>query len=157
MNAIENEYIRLDKDIVLDDVSLYIKTHIKTIPFTKIYIGTDSQNKGDWSVYVTAIVLHFNSNNGGHVIYKRDKVKRIRDKYVRLWGEVERSVNVANFLKNDCGIDVAYIDLDLNANVKEESNKVLSPAIGYVTANGYESRCKPGPTYAAKIADVLCR
>jgi predicted RNase H-related nuclease YkuK (DUF458 family) len=150
------EYKKLDNTRI-DDVADYIKTSIKNVPYSKIYIGTDSQNKDDYTVYVTAIVIHWNENNGGHVIYTKDKVPRIRDRFTKLWGEVQRSVEVANFLKNDCGISIEYIDLDLNANTKWDSNKVLKPALGYVESLGYQARYKPGPAYAVRIADILCR
>ena len=47
--------------------------------------------------------------------------------------------------------------MDLNANVKWDSNKVLQPAVGYLQSMGYEARFKPGPAYAVRIADILCR
>lgn len=150
-------YNRLDTNTPVFNVGSYIKDILKIVPYTKIYVGTDSQNTGDYTVYATVIVLHYNGNNGGHVIFSKERVPRIRDKYAKLWGEVERSVDVANFLKNDCGIDVQYIDLDLNANKKEESNKILASAVGLVESYGYGARFKPGPAYAVRIADVLCR
>lgn len=150
------EYKKLDKTIV-PDVAEYIKANLKSVPYSKIYVGTDSQNKDDHTVYATAIVIHWNGGNGGHVLYTMDKVPRIRDRFTKLWGEVERSVKVANFLRDECDIKVEYIDLDLNANTKWDSNKVLKPAQGYCESLGYDTRCKPGPAYAVRIADVLCR
>ena len=150
------EYKKLDNTIV-NDVAEYLKASIKAIPTSKIYVGSDSQNKDDYTVYATAIVVHWNSNNGGHVLYTKDKVLRIRDRFERLWGEVQRSVDVAMFLKDECGIQVEYIDLDLNSNAKWDSNKVLKPAVGYIESLGFEARFKPGPAYAVRIADVLCR
>lgn len=151
------EYKRLDTGGIVNDVGSYIKEILKIVPFSKIYVGTDSQNTGDYTVYATVIVLHYNGNNGGHVIFSKDSVPRIRDKYEKLWGEVARSVDAANFLKNDCGISVQYIDLDLNANVKEDSNKILASAVGFVESYGYGARYKPGPAFAVRVADILCR
>lgn len=150
------EYKRLD-NTVIKDVANYLKAIIDTVPYSKIYVGTDSQNKDDYTIYATAVVIHWNGNNGGHVLYTKDKVLRIRDKFERLWGEVQRSVDVANYLKLECNIPIECIDLDLNANAKWDSNKVLKPAVGYVESLGYEARFKPGPAYAVRIADILCR
>lgn len=150
------EYKTLD-NTVIKDVANYLKAIVDTVPYSKIYVGTDSQNKDDYTIYATAIVIHWNSNNGGHVLYTKDKVLRIRDKFERLWGEVQRSVDVANYLKFECKIPIECIDLDLNANAKWDSNKVLKPAVGYVESLGYEARFKPGPAYAVRMADVLCR
>lgn len=150
------EYKKLDNTII-KDVAQYIKNTLTSVPYSKVYVGTDSQNKDDFTIYATAIVIHMNSDNGGHVIYAKEKVPRIRDRFEKLWGEVQRSVNVANYLKNDCNIPIEYIDLDLNANIKWDSNKVLAPAVGYIESLGYKARFKPGPAYAVRIADILCR
>lgn len=150
------EYKKLDNTII-NDIGQYIKSSLDTQPLSKVYVGTDSQNKDDFTIYVTAIVIHWNSDSGGHVLYVKDKVPRIRDRYTKLWIEVQRSVEVANFLKNDCNIPIEYIDLDLNSNAKWESNKVLGPAVGYIESLGYQARFKPGPAYAVRIADSLCR
>lgn len=150
------EYKKLDKTIV-PDVAKYIKDNLTSAPFSKIYVGTDSQNHDDFTVYATAIVIHWESDKGGHVLYTKEKVPRIRDRFTKLWGEVERSIVVANFLRDECGIPIAYIDLDLNSSAKWESNSVLKPAQGYCESLGYETRCKPGPAYSVRIADVLCR
>ena len=74
-------------------------------------------------------------------------------------GEKEKNkiLDVANFLKDDCGIPVQYIDLDLNSNVKWDSNKVLTSAVGLVKSSGFEARFKPNDAYAVRIADVLCK
>lgn len=150
------EYKKLDNTII-KDVAEYIKASISAVPYSKIYIGSDSQNKDDFTVYVTAIVIHWHGDSGGHVIYAKEKVPRIRNRFDKLWGEVQRSVDTANFLKHDCNIPVEFIDLDLNADAKWDSNKVLAPAVGYIESLGYQARFKPGPAYAVRIADTLCR
>jgi predicted RNase H-related nuclease YkuK (DUF458 family) len=151
------EYKTLGNKKVVENIGSYIKDKIKNIPYTKIYVGTDSQNKDTITHYVTAIVIHFNGNNGGHVIYAEEKVPIIKDRFTKLWGEVTRSLDVANFLKDDCGIPVQYIDLDLNSNVKWDSNKVLTSAVGLIKSSGFEARFKPNDAYAVRIADVLCK
>lgn len=152
----ETQYKKLD-NTVIQDVGQYIKAALEKEKFSKIYVGTDSQNHGDFTVYATAIVIHWHGDMGGHVIFAKDKVPRIRDRFTKLWGEVERSVDIANYLKRECGIAIDCIDLDLNADAKWDSNKVLKPAVGYVESLGYQARFKPGPAYAVRIADVLCR
>lgn len=150
-------YNRYDNGSEVLNVSSYLKDLLQATPFSKIYVGTDSQNVGSKTIFATVIVLHFNTSNGGHCIYSKDIVPRIKDKYTRLWGEVQRSVDAANYLKHDCKIDVSFIDLDLNANVKEESNRVLASAVGLCEQQGFSARYKPGPAYAVRIADVICR
>lgn len=157
MTAETAEYVSLTTRKVVDNISEYIKKQLKTIPVgIQVYVGTDSQDHDTRTVYVTAIVLHY-GNTGGHVIYSREDVPRIRDRFSRLYGEVERSVQVARFLRDDCGIPVSYIDLDLNSSKKWDSNKVLPSATGLCEAFRFQHRCKPGAAYAVRIADILCR
>lgn len=150
------EYKKLD-NTVIQDIANYLKTFLSTIPKSKIYVGTDSQNKDDYTIFVTAIVVHINSNSGGHVLYTKDKLPRIKDKFQRLWDEVQRSVDVANYLRFECGLEIESIDLDLNSNIKWDSNKILKSAVGYVESLGYTAKFKPNETYATRVADTLCR
>lgn len=147
---------KLDNTVV-KDIAEYLKASIQAFPTSKIYVGTDSQNKDEHTIYATAIVVHWNTNNGGHVLYTREKVPRIKSRFDRLWNEVQRSVDVALYLRDECGIPIEYIDLDLNSDVKWDSNKVLKPAVGYIESLGFETRCKPGPAYAVRMADRICR
>ena len=91
---------------------------------------TDSQNKNEYTTYATTLVFHI-GNTGCHVVYKKNRVKRIpiEDYYSRLWGEVERSVEVALYLRNN-GIEVSHVGLDLNSDPKRKSHRLVSSARG---------------------------
>ncbi len=120
----------------------------------KIYIGADSQNLGDRTHYATVIVLHY-GNSGGHVLYCKESVPRVRDNFNRLWKEVEDSLEVAMYL-NDQGLPKAtYIDLDLNPDPRYNSNTVLRAALGYVESMGFTARIKPNAAAASCCADHL--
>ena len=141
------------------DIASYIKDVISKKPETKIYIGTDSQNKKKHTTYVSVIVLHLSENDtttGGHVLYTYEDVSKIKDRYLRLWNEVERSINVSNFLKS-LGTLIDFVDLDFNENPRWESNTVLNSAIGYVESLGYLARFKPHNPFAVRVADHLCK
>lgn len=119
-----------------------------------IYIGCDSQNIGVNTVYGLVVVLHY-GNNGGNVLYSRMKVERIRDRFFRLWKEVEMSVEIAQCLEAE-GLRAKYIDIDINPDPRYQSNKVLRSALGLIEASGFEARCKPDALAASSIADYIC-
>jgi predicted RNase H-related nuclease YkuK (DUF458 family) len=119
-----------------------------------IYVGTDSQNVGESTIYATVIVFH-NSGKGGHVLYSKVVLPKINDRWTRLWKEVEFSVQAAEQLKDEAIPKVGYIDLDLNPDPKYKSNQVLRSAIGYVESMGYKARVKPNAIMASCVADNL--
>ncbi len=137
----------------------YIKDIINNKPQTQIYVGTDSQNSRKNTTYATVIVLHYMENDsgkGGHVIYSKESIPKIRDKFSRLWGEVERTIDVANLLKNN-NINIKNVDLDYNEDPKFSSNSVLKAAVGYAEASGFNPRWKPMETPSCRIADSICK
>ena len=139
------------------ELSSYIKEYMadEHRPKIKLYVGCDSQNKGDNTIYATTVVLHI-GNTGCHVLYKRETFPRIFDFWSRLWGEVERSVEVAVYLK-DNGIVVDNIDLDLNEDPKKRSNKLVQAATGYVESLGIKARIKPELLPAISAADNIVK
>ena len=137
----------------------YVKEYIKLNSeySIKLYLGTDSQNKNEYTTYATTLVFHI-GNTGCHVVYKKNRVKRIpiEDYYSRLWGEVERSVEVALYLRNN-GIEVTHVGLDLNSDPKRKSHRLVSSARGYVESCGFKCKIKPDILPAIKAADDLAR
>ena len=123
----------------------------------KLYLGTDSQNKNDKTTYATTLVFHL-GDTGCHVIYSKDIVKLIpiKDYYSRLWGEVERSVEVALYLREN-GIEVDQIGLDLNSDPNRKSHKLVSSSKGWVEAYGFVCKIKPDLLPACCAADGLAR
>lgn len=120
----------------------------------KIYIGADSQNVGEKTHYATVIVLHY-GNSGGHVLYNKEVVPRVRDSFARLWKEVEDSIEVAMYLSDQGLPRATYIDLDLNPDPRYQSNTVLRAAMGYVESLGFKPRIKPNAAAASCCADHL--
>jgi predicted RNase H-related nuclease YkuK (DUF458 family) len=144
---------------VVDDLFGYIKNLIDTKPGIKLYVGTDSQNGRRMTTYATVIVLHMNENDNGkgaHVLYSKDVLPKMRDRFSRLWGEVERSVEVSNMLR-DGGLTIKNIDLDFNEDPRWQSNTVLRSAVGYVEASGFKARWKPHNAFSVRVADQICK
>lgn len=107
---------------------------------TKIYIGTDSQNKRYFSNYAIVIAYRY-GKRGAHFIYCREKVKRIRDMWTRLWKELEFSLETAKLLEQN-SIKVECVELDLNNKKTAGSNIQLAAARGLVLASGFKYNFK---------------
>jgi predicted RNase H-related nuclease YkuK (DUF458 family) len=119
----------------------------------KIYLGCDSQNRANTTVYATTVVFHI-GDSGCHIIYKKEIVPTIFDMWTRLWGEAERSVNTALYLR-ERGIEISTIDLDYNNDPNKKSNKLVSAAVGYVESMGFKARIKPDLLPAVYAADDI--
>lgn len=144
---------------IVTDIYGYVNGILLQKPETKLYVGTDSQNSRRLTTYATVIVMHYNENDsgkGGHVLYSKESFPKMRDRYARLWGEVERSVEVSNMLK-DLGLTVKNIDLDFNEDPRFNSNTILRSAVGYVEASGFEARWKPHNAFSVRVADQICK
>ena len=138
------------------DLIPYLKEKLSEADNIKLYIGSDSQNIANNTIYAMVIVLHY-GNNGGHVIYSKIKVPRIKDRFVKLWNEVEDSVQLAKYLEENGIQKPEYIDVDFNPDPRYQSNTVLRSALGYVEAMGYKPRCKPYAIAASYVADKICK
>lgn len=128
----------------------------------QVIVGCDSQNKRYNTCYVTTVVFKY-FGRGAHYIYQRENVKKIRDRFTRLWGEVERSIDVAKMLeapqnKGGAGIKVDYVELDFNKKELTGSNSMLKASQGYVIGMGFKCKVKPDDGLSAvKAADHVVR
>lgn len=136
------------------DVAHYVKAYYDLHKRQKLelYLGCDSQNKIK-TTYATTLVFNINTS-GCHVIYRKEVVPIITDMWSRLWGETERSVEVALYLREN-GIEIDTIDLDYNVDPKFKSNKVVTAAVGYVESLGFKARIKPELLPAVYAADNI--
>jgi len=121
----------------------------------EVYVGCDSQNYPDSTVYVSTILFRY-PNNGAKVIYRKERLPKIIDMWSRLWAELERSIEMAQFLRETCGIRITQIDLDYNSNPSFASNKLCSAAMGYIESLGFSAKTKPNLLMATWAANVLC-
>jgi predicted RNase H-related nuclease YkuK (DUF458 family) len=147
------------------DLIPYIQNYLLEHTETEIYIGCDSQNHALSTSYATVIVLH-NKGRGGHVLFTQDETPRVKIgrqnaktevEFQRLWSEVERSIEIAEYLKSSNIKRPAFIDIDLNPDPQFKSNQALRAALGYVESLGYIVRCKPDAVSATYVADKLCK
>jgi predicted RNase H-related nuclease YkuK (DUF458 family) len=134
----------------------YILKYITEYPETKIYVGSDSQNRGPETVYCTTIVLRYRQK-GGHVLYHKSKVPIVRDFWSRLWRETEMSLETALFITENSPLKVESIDLDFNDDEFKASNKLIAASRGWITSAGFKCTTKPAQQVATRAADHMIR
>jgi predicted RNase H-related nuclease YkuK (DUF458 family) len=129
---------------------------LKEHPICEIHIGTDSQVRGRRTVYVTVIAYRYGIR-GAHYIYNKEIVDhKIKDTWSRLWGETERSVEVAQWFQSKINVPVT-LDMDFNQDEHFESFKLISASQGWAVSLGYKVSTKPDIQIATKAADHHCK
>lgn len=139
------------------DMVAFVKNYLNEKPDTKLFIGCDSQTRGQFTHYAIVIVL-YTEGKGGKVIYAREKFPVIKDNFTKLWKEMEYSLQLADDL-HAVGIQKSLltIDLDYNEDKKYFSNRVLVAALGWATGLGYACRQKPYAASASHVADMIVK
>ena len=137
------------------DVVSHTLDVLNECPYVEVHIGTDSQNHRRSTVYVTVIAYRY-GNRGVHYILHKQKMKKIKDKWTRLWNEADYSLEVAEWLTKKVKVQVE-IDLDYNSQEKYFSSKLVQPVVGWAMSLGYKTNIKPDNQIATKAADHHCR
>ena len=139
------------------DLISYTKDLLSKRPdITEISVGSDSQNKKYNTCYVVCVAFKY-GNRGAHCIYYKENVKKIRNRFTRLWGECERSVEIATLLKLN-NVSVDFVELDFNKKELTGSNPMVKSSRGFVMGMGFECKVKPDDGLSScKYADWVCR
>ena len=127
---------------------------LKQHPNLKVHIGTDSQNVGLETVYVSVIAYRFGIR-GVHYIYTKEKLPLVRDMFTRLFDECVRSIDIAEWFTQQINIKVE-IDMDYNQDEFSQSNKLIGATRGWAVSLGYEVNVKPDIQIATRAADYHC-
>jgi predicted RNase H-related nuclease YkuK (DUF458 family) len=141
----------------------------------KVCIGTDSKRRGSGYQFATAIVIALNENigkdrfgrdilqgKGGMVIgasyFDATQKKGKEGVKERMMKEVAKTIEIACEISPLLDLyDIKLeIHADINPDVKFDSNKALSEAVGYMLGMGYDFKVKPDAWAASKGADKLC-
>jgi predicted RNase H-related nuclease YkuK (DUF458 family) len=149
----------------IDNAVFYINEHMAKDPDMeyKLYVGCDSQVTRNHNVYATVVVIH-KVGHGAHVIYTRDSAPKSANAgttgnvFVRLWGEVDRTLAVSTYLlENGLPAEHLVIDFDFNRKTEHRSHAVMASAMGCASQIGVEARVKPDAWSATYAANKLCR
>ncbi len=140
-----------------DEVEQILKRERAQGQRLKVYIGSDSQVRGNLIEFATVIVFLREKSGGFMLISNESRVGRIALKE-RLLYEVARSVDIAYRL---CKLLDRYdVDLevhaDINTNPRFKSNATLQDAMGYILAMGFEFKAKPEAFASTSCANKVC-
>jgi len=141
----------------------------------KVYIGTDSQRRRGGYNFATAIVIALFESMGrdkfgkeifkgrggiklGATYFDGNQVKGRPGVKERMLKEVSKSIEVAYEISPLLDLyDIPLeIHADVNPDIRFDSNKALSEAVGYIMGMGYEFKVKPDAWAASSGADRLC-
>lgn len=140
------------RDALLEEISL--------CPNLELHIGSDSQQMGQATEYVTVAVC-IRPAKGGRVFFCRERVPRVRTLHERLYNEVWRSTELAMELTStpDIGEHDAlagrHVDIHIDINVDERyaSAQFLQELAGMCTGQGFNVLHKPDSWAASHAAD----
>lgn len=126
----------------IPDVVDYIREYLATRKNVEILIGSDSQCFGNKKTIYGVVIALYTKGKGAHVLCTRETEPMERNTPNRLLSEVWRSIEVAEFLKENGLPKPQWIDIDLNPDPRYQSNSVLRQAVGMVEGMGYKVRYK---------------
>ena len=126
----------------IPEVVEYIKDYISTRENVEILIGSDSQSYSNRKTIYGVVVALYTKGKGAHVLCTRETLPMEYNTPSRLLGEVWKSLEVAEFLKENGLPKPTWIDIDLNPDPKYKSNATLRQAVGLVEGMGYKVRYK---------------
>lgn len=135
----------------------YIKEYISSREDVEILIGSDSQCYGNKRTVYGVVIALYTRGKGAHVLCSRETVPMERSTDVRLINEVWKSIELAEFLKENDLPKPKWIDIDINPDPKYKSNSVLRQAVGLVEGMGYNVRYKHLGTLITYAANHLVR
>lgn len=118
-------------------------------------VGCDSANIRNKTVYITTIVGFHPGNRGAFIYYIKEYTPRVKDTAKRLWNEVEKSIAIANLIKERHNVKVEAIDFDLNTNEKYISSRFATSAVSYANSYGFSAYCKPDTLLSIYAADFI--
>lgn len=123
----------------------------------ELHIGSDSQQSGKFTEYVTVIVL-LHKGKGGRAFYVRDRVPRVKSLRERLMREVWMSINVGLELNAHIPESVGLtVHVDANPNLKFRSSDHVKELTAMVVSQGFKTLLKPDSWAASHLADHVVK
>lgn len=123
----------------------------------ELHIGTDSQQDGKVTQFVTVVVV-VTPSKGARAFYSKETIPRIKSLRERLLREVSTSVQLGLELNAILpeGTDLT-IHVDANPNVKFKSSEYVQELAGYVAGQGFKTLLKPDSWCATHAADHVVK
>ena len=122
-----------------------------------IYVGTDSQQDGQRTQFVTVIVIH-DPGHGGRAYYTKETVTRIKSLRERLlkevWMSVQTALEISPMISEESSLQV---HVDVNTNTKFRSSQYVKEVVSMVVSQGFECKLKPEAWAAMHVADQIVK
>ncbi len=123
----------------------------------QVHIGTDSQQAGKRTEFVTVIAV-VNPGKGGRAFYCRDTVPKIQSLRERLmkevWMSVDTGLTLCSTIPETTDITV---HIDANPNVRYKSSSYVKELTSLVVSQGFKSVLKPDSFIASHAADHVVK
>jgi predicted RNase H-related nuclease YkuK (DUF458 family) len=141
----------------IPDIVNYIREYLSQRDNVEILIGSDSQCYGNKKTIYGVVIALYTPGKGAHVLCTRETLPMEHNTPSRLLGEVWKSIEMAEFLKENGLPKPQWIDIDLNPDPRYKSNSVLRQAVGMVEGMGYKVRYKHLGALTTYAANHLVR
>ena len=141
----------------IENIISYITEYISERNNVEILIGTDSQSYSNVETVFGVAIALYTPGKGVHVLCTREVVPIERTLSTRLLKEVWKSIEIAEYLKDNGLPKPKWIDIDLNPDPRYKSNSVLRQAVGMVEGMGYKVRYKQLGAMSTYAANHLVR
>lgn len=146
---------------LLDAINHEINT--SEVP-VEIHIGSDSQQDGKNTVYVSVVVVQ-KVGRGGRVFYTREKVTRIKSLRERLHKEVWHTTEIAMELTTEPDIGASDVlskaqitlHIDANPDPQYKSSEYVKELASLAMGQGFRTFIKPDAWAAGHAADHIVK
>lgn len=123
-----------------------------------VYVGTDSQQDGHVTQFVTVVVVH-NPGKGGRAFYAvetvRPRIKSLRERLLKeVWMSVQLAMEMHPLLAEE---SILEVHVDANPNVKFKSSAYVKELTALVVSQGFRAVLKPDAWTASHIADHVVK
>lgn len=126
-------------------------------PGRQVQIGTDSQQNGKNTEFVTVVVV-LRPGKGGRAFYTRERVTRIKSLRERLmkevWMSVDTGMELNKYIPEDAELTV---HIDANPDVRFKSSSYVKELTGMVVGQGFRAVLKPDSWCASHAADHVVK
>jgi predicted RNase H-related nuclease YkuK (DUF458 family) len=139
----------------VEDLAVSLQDALKGLK--TVYIGTDSQQDGLKTQFVTVIVI-LEPAKGGRAFYTKEAVPRIKSLRERLlkevWMSVATALEVSPMLSEQSELEV---HVDANPNTKFKSSAYVKELTSMVVSQGFTAKLKPEAWAAMHVADHVVK
>lgn len=129
---------------------------IQRNPNVRIYIGTDSQSSKKFTRFVTCICYRYENGKGAHYIFHKEKQKKVKDIFMRLYNEGTMTMEVFSEFE-EVPIKIEALEFDYNSIKQTISTKLIGDFRGWCEALNQKALFKGDEMVACKAADHICR